>query len=212
MFLRCQGVPINFFTFILDDFIQIVTICSSAFINLTFGNLKKLFKNKIKAPAMCKHFGMKMKSLSLILLTVLSLGCTQTPLIESKEVDSAEETKAGTLPPKRDEKNKPKVQHKLAAVLYQLTNTSEPEQFAKQISLPFLDNKVKVFIYFTPESLSDMRKKVTETHRIQVEKASNDLVSAWVPVDRLIPLSKEPVIRFISPPKTLIKTNGKIDD
>ena len=171
-----------------------------------------MFENKIKAPDMFEHFGMKMKSLAMILLTVLSLGCTQTPLLESKKVDSASETKAGTLPPKRDEKNKPKVQHKLAAVLYQLTNASEPEQFAKQQGLSFLNNKVKVFIYFTPESLSNMRKKVTETHHIQVEKASNDLVSAWVPVYRLIPLSKEPVIRFISPPKTLIKTNGKIDD
>ena len=155
---------------------------------------------------------MKIKSLLLILLAVLLLGCTQSTIKESKNVDSLNETKEGSLPFKRHEKNTPLEQLKLTSVLYDLTIASEPEQFARKHGISLLNDKVKVFIYFTPESLNSERKKVIETHHIQMEKQANDLARAWVPVKRLIPLSKEPAIRSISLPKTFIKTNRKSDE
>ncbi len=157
-------------------------------------------------------FRMKTTSLCLVLLTVMSLGCTQTPLIASKDADATNKTKSRNLPPKNDEKSQPAVQQKLAATLYQLTATSDPELSAKQHDLSFLNGKVKVFIYFTSNAPSSERHRLINAHDIQLEKQANDLASAWVHVDRLIPLSKEPAVRFIGPPKTLKKPDGKIDD
>jgi hypothetical protein len=155
---------------------------------------------------------MKTTLLCLIFLKVMSLGCTQTPSLASKSTGSSNKTNLGDLPSKSDEKNKPEVQQKLSSILYQLTNTSEPEPFAKQHGLSFFHDKVKVFIYFTPDAPRSEKDRVINAHDIQWEKQANDLASAWVPVDRLVALSKEPAIRFISPPKTLKKTDGKIDD
>lgn len=155
---------------------------------------------------------MKTKLLLLIWLTVMAIGCTQTPMIESKNVGSPVGTKNGDLPPKKHEKNKPLVQQKLASVLYRLTMAPEPEPFAKQHGLFFLNDKIKVYVYFTPDVPSSEIQRVVDAHHIQLEKRANDLVSAWVPVDRLVPLSKEAVVRIISPPKTLKKTDGKMDD
>lgn len=155
---------------------------------------------------------LKIKPLLLVFLAVVSLGCTQTPLLESNNVDSPNKTKAGDLPPKRGEYNKPADQQKLTTILHQLTITSEPESFAKQQGLSFLHDKVKVFIYFTPDAPSSARQRAINAHDIQVEKQANDLVSAWVSVNRLIPLTKEPVVRFISQPKILKKTDGIIDE
>ena len=154
----------------------------------------------------------KIKPLLLVLLAVMSLGCTQTPLMESKNVDSPNKTKLGIPPPKKGENNKPADQQKLTTILHQLTITSEPESFAKQYGLSFLRDKVKVFIYLTPDAPSSERQRVINAHDIQVEKQANDLVSAWISVDRLVPLTKEPVVRFISPPKILKKTDGIIDE
>jgi hypothetical protein len=154
---------------------------------------------------------MKIKSLLLTLLAVLLLDCTQNTIKESKNVDSLNETKEGSLPTKKHEKNTPLEQLKLTSVLYDLAIASEPEQFAKKHGISLLNDKVRVFIYFTPESLNSERKKVIETHHIKVEKQSNGLARAWVPLNRLVPLSREPVIQFIRLPKTFIKTNGKSD-
>jgi hypothetical protein len=155
---------------------------------------------------------LKIKPLLLVLLAVMSLGCTQTPLMAPRNVDSPNTTKAGDLPPKRGENNKPAGQQKLTTILHQLTITSEPESFAKQHGLSFLRDKVKVFIYFTPDASSSERQRVINAHDIQVEKKANDLVSAWVSVNRLGPLTKEPVVRFISQPKILKKADGIIDE
>ncbi|MFC1882955.1 hypothetical protein ACFL2S_15900, partial [Thermodesulfobacteriota bacterium] len=65
--------------------------------------------------------------------------------------------------------------------------------------------KVKVFISFNPASSNSERDKLAESYNFMVEKKSNDLLRALVPIDSLIPLSKESVVWSIRLPDRAIK-------
>ncbi|UCD90117.1 MAG: hypothetical protein JSW04_01360, partial [Desulfobacterales bacterium] len=75
---------------------------------------------------------MKIQSLALILAAALLLGCTQSTIKASKNINSPKENKKGALPATPPEKQ-PSLEHrKLPSVLYDLTVAPEPEPFAKQ--------------------------------------------------------------------------------
>ena len=156
--------------------------------------------------------GIKTKAYLLILLVVLSLGCAKNKTTDAKDTDVPNETKESPLPIEGHQKKAPLAPPKLASVLYDLAVASDPETFAAKHDIFLLNNSVKVFITFIPNASESKRKKVLRVHDIQIEKEFDDLARALVPVDRLIPLSKEPVIKAIGLPKTFIKTNGKNDE
>ena len=94
---------------------------------------------------------------------------------------------------------------KLSSMLYELATSPDPDDFAKKHDI-FLDkNRVRVYIFFEPSTSHPVRTKIIEEHNIMVEKSSNDLTRGLVPVDHLISLSQEPVIRSMRLPDRLIK-------
>jgi len=95
---------------------------------------------------------------------------------------------------------------KLSSILYDLAISPDPEYFAKKHDISLENNRVRVFIFFEPTASGPDRKKVLEGHGIMIEKSSADLTRGLVPVDHLIPLSEESVIRSIRLPDKLIKT------
>jgi hypothetical protein len=95
---------------------------------------------------------------------------------------------------------------KLSSILYDLAISPDPEYFAKKHDISLKNNRVRVFIFFEPSSSDPDRKKILNDHGIIIEKSSADLTRGLVPVDHLISLSQEPVIRFIQLPDRLIKT------
>jgi hypothetical protein len=95
---------------------------------------------------------------------------------------------------------------KLSSMLYELATSPDADYFSKQHNI-FLDkDRVRVFIIFEPTSSDTDRKKILNDHGIIIEKSSADLTRGLVPVDHLISLSQEPVIRSIRLPDKLIKT------
>ena len=94
---------------------------------------------------------------------------------------------------------------KLSSMLYELATSPDPYDFAKKHAI-FLDkNRVRVFIVFEPSSSDPDRTKIIKDHKIIIEKSSADLTRGLVPVDHLISLSQEPVIRSIRLPDKLLK-------
>lgn len=96
-------------------------------------------------------------------------------------------------------------EQKLSSVLYELAVAPDPENFANKHQIPFHKNRTKVYIYFDPASPGPARQIIIKTYQLTVEKRSFDLFRAWVPVDRLIPLSNESIIQSIKLPSNLIK-------
>ena len=95
---------------------------------------------------------------------------------------------------------------KLSSILYDLAISPDPEYFAKKHDISLENNRVRVFIFFEPSSSEPDRKKILNDQGIIIEKSSADLTRGLVPVDHLISLSQESVIRFIQLPDRLIKT------
>ena len=95
---------------------------------------------------------------------------------------------------------------KLSSILYDLAVSPDPKYFAKKHDISLENNRVRVFIFFEPSSSDPDRKKILNDHGIIIEKSSADLTRGLVPVDHLISLSQEPVIRSIRLPDRLIKT------
>jgi hypothetical protein len=146
---------------------------------------------------------MKMKSLLVLILAFLLLDCVETTKKDSGVVSSLPKKNDASLGV-NDEHSPPK-ELKLTSMLYELAIAPEPEGFAKEHSLFLVNGKVRVFILFDPTSSNLERDKLAEDYNIVVEKKSNDIVRALVPIDRLIPLSKESVIWSIRLPDRAIK-------
>jgi len=96
--------------------------------------------------------------------------------------------------------------HKLSSMLYELAISPDHESFAKQHDIELDKDRVRVYILFDPSSSDPDRTKIIKDHKIIIEKSSADLTRGRVPVDHLISLSEEPVIRSIRLPDRLIKT------
>jgi hypothetical protein len=62
-----------------------------------------------------------------------------------------------------------------------------------------------VFISFNPASSKLDRDSLAANYHFIVEKKSNDLSRVLVPIDRLIPLSKESIVWSIRLPDRAIK-------
>jgi hypothetical protein len=143
--------------------------------------------------------------LLLVISAILFLGCLITTKNESNagsafpeknEDRSADGIKPGHKPPK---------ELKLSSILYELAVDPEPEKFAKKHGIFWTDGQVRVFISLNPASSNSDRDKLAENYNYAVEKESNDMLRALVPADRLIPLSKEPVVWSIRLPDRAIK-------
>jgi hypothetical protein len=103
---------------------------------------------------------------------------------------------------------KPPRNLKLTSILYKLAIASEPYKFAKQHGIILSNGRVRVFIFLNPDSSSSERERIVENYKIAVEKKSNDLLRALLPVNILIPISQEPIIGSISLPDLPIKNRA----
>jgi len=137
---------------------------------------------------------MTMKSLFLIILAVLSSGCLTTTKTNSNAANAHPKKNEYTFPDDIKKGHKPPKGLKLSSILYELAVASEPEKFAKKHDIFVIEGEVRVFISFDPASSSSERGKLAENYNFTVEKKSDDLSRALVPIDRLIPLSKESAI------------------
>lgn len=148
---------------------------------------------------------MNMKNLLLIILAISFLGCLSTTKKDSNIVSSHPEKNEETFADGIKEGHKPPKGLRLSSILYELAVAPEPEKFAKKHDIFLTKGKVRVFISFNPTSSNSEREKLAENYHFMVEKKSNDLLRALVPIDRLIPLSKESVVWSIRLPDRAIK-------
>jgi len=87
--------------------------------------------------------------------------------------------------------SKPPTDLKLTSVLYELTIAPDKERFAQEHGIFLSKGAVRVFISFDPASSDSERKELFPIYHIVVEKKADNLFRALVPIDSLIPLSKE---------------------
>ena len=126
----------------------------------------------------------------MITLAILVLACVDyTP--EKNEDTPSKELLIGQKPPK---------EIKLTSILYELAIAPETEKYAKGHGIFLANSMVRVFISFNPASSNQERKNIIEKYKILFEKKSDHLLRALVPIDKLIPLSKESVIWSIRLP------------
>ena len=137
---------------------------------------------------------MNLKGFLLIILAISSLGCSTTIKKDSDAVDPLSGKNADTYK-----------QLKLSSLLYDLAVDPEPEKFAKKHGIFLTDGRVRVFISFNPTSSNLERDTLSENYNFMVEKKSKDLSRALVPIDQLIPLSKESAIWSIRLPDRAVK-------
>jgi len=135
----------------------------------------------------------------------LLLDCLTTAKNDRNVIHYLPEKKEDTLTGEFKVKRKPPRELKLTSILYELAIASEPENFAKQHEIFLSNGRVRVFIFFNPASLSSEREKIVENYKLVFEKKSNDLLRALVPIDGLIPMSKESIIWSIRLPDRPIK-------
>lgn len=105
------------------------------------------------------------------------------------------------LPPEGLEERKPPIELKLNSILYELAVASDREKFAKEHDIFYYEGKVRVLIFLNPASSIPDRENLVKRYNIVVEKKSNELIRALVPIDELILLSKEPIVWSISLPE-----------
>jgi hypothetical protein len=146
-----------------------------------------------------------MKRLFFIILAVLLAGCLPSTENAPNATSPLPEKKEKRLPKKFNKQSQPPEELKLTSVLYELAIASDPENFAKEHNMLLSKERVRVYISFNPDSSISKREKVLENYNIVVEKKAGNLSRALVPINRLIPLSKESVIWSIKLPDRLIK-------
>jgi hypothetical protein len=151
---------------------------------------------------------MNLKSLFLIILAILFLGCLAITKKDSNAVSSLPEMNEDTFAGGIKEGHKPPKESKLSSILYELAVAPEPEKFAKKHDIFVTEGKVRVIISFNPTFSNLERDQLAENYNFLVEKKSNDILRALVPIDRLIPLSRESVVWSISLPNRAIKQGG----
>ena len=146
-----------------------------------------------------------MKRLFLIILAVILAGCVTNSEKDLNVTNSVTEKKENKLPKEFNKEHKPPEELKLTSVLYELAVAPDPDIFAKERNIILTKGLVKVYITFDPGSPIPEREEMIENHNITIEKKAGNLSRALVPVNRLIPLSKESVVQSIKLPNRLIK-------
>lgn len=140
-----------------------------------------------------------------MILAILLLDCVTTAKNDRNVIHYLPEKKEDTLTGEFKAKRKPPRELKLTSILYELAIASEPENFAKEHDIFLSNGRVRVFIFFDPASSRSEREKIVENYKLVFEKKSNALLRALVPIDGLIPMSKESVIWLIRLPDRPIK-------
>ena len=148
---------------------------------------------------------MNLKGFLLIILAIASVGCSTTIKKDSDAVDPLSGKNADTYTDGIMEGHKPPKQLKLSSLLYDLAIDPEPEKFAKKHGIFLTEGSVRVYISFNPTSSNLERDTLFENYNFMVEKKSKDLSRALVPIDQLIPLSKESAIWSIRLPDRAVK-------
>ena len=148
---------------------------------------------------------MNLKGFLLIILAIASVGCLTTIKKDSDAVGPLSEKNDDTYADEIMEGHKPPKQLKLSSLLYDLAVDPEPEKFAKKHGIFLTDGRVRVFISFNPTSSNLERDTLSENYNFMVEKKSKDLSRALVPIDQLIPLSKESIVWSIRLPDRAVK-------
>ena len=128
------------------------------------------------------------------------MSCKNTPAAHS--LNKTEDRKS----PEESKKIQDSKNQKLSSMLYELALSPDPDYFAKKHNILLDNQRVRVYIFLNQSSLEPERTKMLKTHHIMIEKRSADMLRALAPVDQLIPLSEEPLVRFIQLPDKLIKT------
>ena len=146
-----------------------------------------------------------MKRLCLIILAVMLAGCVTNSENDLNITTSVPEKRENTLPKELSKQHNPPGELKLTSVLYELAVAPDPENFAKEHNIFLTKGLVKVYISFDPGSSNSKREDMIENYNIVIEKKAGNLSRAWVPVNRLIPLSNESVIQSIKLPNRLRK-------
>lgn len=147
---------------------------------------------------------MNLKSFLLIILAIACLGCSSTIKNESDAVGSPSEKNDGTYAERIIKENKPPKELKLSSLLYDLAVDLEPGNFAKKHGIFLTEGKVRVFISFNPASSNLERDRLSENYNFMVEKKSKDISRVLIPIDQLIPLSKESAVWSIRLPDRAI--------
>ena len=127
------------------------------------------------------------------------ISCNNDPVVHSltkteKNTSAAESNKIV------DTKNQ-----KLSSMLYELAISQDPEYFAKKHNIFLSEDRIKVYIFYDPGISLSEEETTFKEYNIMIEKKSNGLIRALVPINKLIPLSQDPVIRSIRLPDRLIK-------
>ena len=89
---------------------------------------------------------------------------------------------------------------KLSSVLYEFLNTSDQEKFAKTHHIFYNGRQLRVFIVVDATISQEERERLVKTHQIIIEKESENLLRAIVPVDELVSLAKETFVLSIRLP------------
>lgn len=147
----------------------------------------------------------KMRNLFLIILVSMFAGCVTNAENGLNATNSVPEKRENTSPKELSRHHNPPGELKLTSVLYELAVAPDPDHFAKQHHIFLTKGSVKVYISFDPGSSIPEREDIIQNYNIVVEKTAGNLSRAWVPVNRLIPLSKQFVIQSITLPKRMIK-------
>ena len=102
---------------------------------------------------------------------------------------------------------------KLSSVLYEFLNTSDQEKFAKTHHIFYNGRQLLVYIVVDPAISQKERETLINTHQIRVEKESERLLRALVPVDELVSLAKEtPVLSIRLPDRPVVQGTTRLDE
>jgi len=101
----------------------------------------------------------------------------------------------------KETKSKPPWElRKLSSVLYEFLEAPDREIFAKTHHIFYKDGRIRVYILLDPALSFEEKERLVNTHRIEVEKESQSLLRAIVPVDELVSLAKETFVLSIRLP------------
>ncbi len=90
---------------------------------------------------------------------------------------------------------------KLDSAIYEFLMTTDRESFAKAHHIFFREGRLRVYIVMDPDISPREKEGLIETYRIEIEKKSENLLRATVPVEELTSLAKETLIWSIRLPE-----------
>jgi hypothetical protein len=88
----------------------------------------------------------------------------------------------------------------LSSALYEFLISPDREEFVKTHHLFYQEEKLRVYVVVDPAISQKEKETLVNTHRINVEKVSQNLLRALVPGDELASLAKEPLVLSIRLP------------